>query len=103
MADSRDVRRRWLGAVFLVAALGMLIAGQTVLLDRLGPVAFIFFWLGCFAFTVLALLVAILDFSAVRRRTRKEQVELFESTLQGIERQKESKSQPSPGQSSRSE
>jgi hypothetical protein len=99
MANSPDVRRRWLGAIFLVAALGMLIAGQTVLQDRLGPMGFVFFWLGCFGFTGLALLIAVLDFSAVRRRTRKEQLELFESTLKGIEQQKESKSRSSPGQS----
>jgi drug/metabolite transporter (DMT)-like permease len=103
MANSPDVRRRSLGGIFLVAALAMLIAGQTVLQDRLGPTGFIFFWLGCFVFTGLALLVAILDFSAVRRRTRKEQLELFENTLKGIEQQKESKSQNSPGRPGNSE
>ena len=103
MANSPDVRRRWLGAIFLTAALGMLIAGQTVLQDRLGTTGFILFWLGCFVLTGLALLVAILDFSAVRRRTRKEQLELFENTLKGIEQQKESKSRNPPGQSGNSE
>ena|ERR1017187_6424520 len=99
MANSSDARRRWLGAIFLVAALGMLIAGQTVLQNRLGQMGFILFWLGCFAFTGLALVIAVLDFSAVRRRTRKEQLELFENTLKGIEQQKESKSRIPPGQS----
>lgn len=103
MANSPDIRRRWIGAIFLVAALGMLIAGQTVLQDRLGPTGFVLFWLGCFAFTVAALLVAILDFSAVRRRTREEQLALFENTLKEIDQQKESKPRNPPGQSGISE
>lgn len=91
MANSPDTRRRWFGAIFLVLAIGMLIAGQTVLENRLGKTGFIFFWTGCFVFTGLALLVALLDFSVLRRRTRKEQRELIEKMLEEIERQKESK------------
>ena len=69
----------------------MLLAGETMLRERLGAVAFLVFWLACFVFACLAMLVALLDVSAIRRRSREEQRTLFESTLQEIARQKEAK------------
>jgi hypothetical protein len=91
MSSNSDKRRRWLGAVFLLIALGMLVAGETVLRDRLGKAVFVIYWLGCFVFTGLAALVAILDAAAVGRRARAEQREFLESTLKEIERQKAAK------------
>ncbi len=97
MGNRSDVRRRWLGAIYLALALGMLIVGQTVLRDRFGPVGFVIFWLVCLTFTCLAILVAFLDLSAVRRRTREEQRELVENTLKEIARQKEAKAKKTSG------
>ena len=99
MADKRDFRRRALGAFFLVTSLVMLIAGETVLSDRLRlhPWAFIVFWAGCFGFVGLAFLMALLDLAVVRRRTRDQQRELLESALRQIAQTKECKSKRSPG------
>lgn len=86
MAKSADIVRRSLGAVFIAAAIGMLVLGQTVLADSLqrDKPFFIFYWLGCFAFTALAALVALLDFVVMRRRIRKQQLEFLENTLREI-------------------
>ena len=94
MALDATARRRWFGALVLLAALGMLISGETVLKGRLGNLAFIFYWLICFGFTGLAILIAFLDVRALQRRTRQEQHDLFESTLKQIER--EAKARPRP-------
>jgi hypothetical protein len=93
---SRDVQRRWFGASCLLAALAMLVAGETVLRGRLDGYAFLLFWLACFAFTGMAIVVAFLDVSALRRRTRNEQRELVESTLKEIEQSKRLKECPPP-------
>jgi len=92
MGSTSDTRRRWFGAVFLTTALGMLIAGETVLRDRLGNVGFVVFWMVCFLLTCLALLIAFLDAAAVRRRAREEHREFLEKALKDIVREKEAKS-----------
>lgn len=98
MADRRDLRRRALGAFFLVASLVMLIAGETVLSERLRlrPLAFLIFWMVCVVFVGLAFLTALLDLAVVRRRTREQQRELLESALRQIAHTKELKSNRSP-------
>ena len=90
MAKSTDIVRRSLGAVFIVVAIVMLILGQTVLADSLQreKTFFLFYWLGCFAFTALAALVAMLDFVVMRRRIRKQQLEFLENTLREIAEKK---------------
>jgi len=85
MALDATTRRRWFGALVLLAALGMLIGGETVLKGKLDGLAFIIYWLVCFGFTGLAILIAILDARALRRRTHQEQHDLFEKTLKQIE------------------
>jgi hypothetical protein len=97
MALDATARRRWFGALVLLAALGMLISGETVLKGRLGNLAFIFYWLICFGFTGLAILIAFLDARALQRRTRQEQRELFETTLREIETEAKAK----PGRADR--
>jgi len=92
MVLDATARRRWFGAAVLLAALAMLICGQTVLKGRLGALAFIAYWLVCFGLTGLAILVALLDARALQRRTRQEQRDLFEATLKQIET--EAKSRP---------
>ena len=87
------MRRRWLGGLCLLSSLVMLLAGETLLRERLRPVAFLVFWLGCFIFAALALLLALLEVSAIRRRIREEQRTLFETTLQEIARRKQAQTQ----------
>ena len=85
MALDAAARRRWFRALVLLTALAMLICGQTVLQGKLPALAFIAYWLVCFGLTGLAILVALLDARALRRRTRQEQRALFEATLREIE------------------
>lgn len=91
MALDATTRRRWFGAVMLLAALGMLICGETVLKERLGPIAALIYWLVCLGFTGLAVLAAFLDVRALRHRIRQEQRALFESTLKKIQAEAEKK------------
>ena len=85
MALDTTARRRWFGALALLAALGMLICGQTVLSGKLGSLPLMLYWLVCFALTGLAILIAFLDARALQRRTRQEQRDLFEASLREIE------------------
>src|SRR5687768_1822159 len=101
MAVKSDLRRRWLGAIFLAIAAGMVIAGQTFLRDRLQPAGFLLFWLVCLGFTLLAIFVAFLDVFAIRQRTRDEQRALFEETLKDIARSADADRAGPPGSSDR--
>jgi hypothetical protein len=85
MVLDATARRRWLGALVLLTALGMLTAGETFLKDKLQNLAFIIYWLVCLGFTGLAIMIAFLDAREVRRRTHQEQHELFDTTLKQIE------------------
>jgi len=87
MALNNTARRRWTGAVALVAALAMLAGGETVLKGKLRDLTFLLYWLTCFAFTGLAILIAFLDARALQRRSRQEQRDLFEATWKEIESQ----------------
>lgn len=85
MALDATARRRWFGVIALAAALAMLIGGQTVLKEKLKNLTFVCYWMVCFGFTCLAILVALWDARALRRRTSREQRDLFEATLKEIE------------------
>jgi len=85
MGLDATARRRWFGAIVLIAALLMLIAGETVLQGRLKDLGFLLYWMLCFGFTCLAILVAFLDVRALGRRTRQEHHDLLESTLKEIQ------------------
>jgi hypothetical protein len=85
MALDRTLRRRWFGALVLLAAVAMVICGETVLRDRMGPLATLVFWLACMALTGVAILVALLDARALGQRTRQERRALFEATLKQIQ------------------
>ena len=90
-------RRRWLGGLMLLAALAMLIAGETVLEHRLSGAGFLLYWLLCLVFTGGAIMVAYMDVRAVQRKSRLEARELLEKTLHKIEtdvRQKPRQSRP---------
>ena len=87
MGLDATARRRWIGALALGAALGMLVAGETILKGRLQSTGFLVYWLICFVFTGLAIVVAFLDAHALQHRTRREQRDLFEATLRQIEKE----------------
>jgi hypothetical protein len=84
MGDTAEARRRWYGLLFLVLAAGMLIWGQTVLRTWLQGFLFLLYWLVCFLLTGLAILIALLDMRATRRRSRAERRELLESAWKDI-------------------
>ena len=96
MASKADVRRRCLGAFCLLAAIATLIAGESLLRNRLSPAAFLVFWAMCFVFSGLAVLIAMLDIAATRRRIRKEHRDLLESTFGQATRPKEPESRKPP-------
>ena len=79
------VRRRWLGVGFLLGALLMLVAGQTILREQLRDFGFVVYWLACFGLTGLAVAVALLDARENRRRLRDQRRELLQSTLKDIQ------------------
>jgi hypothetical protein len=85
MGFDATTRRRWLGILVLVAALGMLIAGETVLQGRLENVTFVLYWLVCLLLTTAAIVIAFLDARALRRQTRDEARDLLQNTLKEIE------------------
>lgn len=70
-------------------AAGMLIWGQTILKPHLDGVWFLLYWTVCFLFTIGAVLIALLDVRAVRRRIKEEHANLIARTLQEIEEQAE--------------
>ena len=96
-ASQADFRRRWFGVFFLLIAAGMLIWGQTILKPYLEGVGFMLYWLGCLAFTGLALITALLDIWAVRRRTREQQRDLLQRIFEESESNEENKRNESEG------
>ena len=97
MALDPTARRRWFGVIVLAAALAMLICGQTVLKEKLENLAFVGYWVVCLGFTCLAILAALLDARALRRRTTQEHRDLFETTLREIETNARTKPGPRGG------
>ncbi|PYJ58602.1 MAG: hypothetical protein DME24_15645 [Verrucomicrobia bacterium] len=89
--NAADARRRWFGVFFLIIAAGMLIWGQTILKPHLEGAGFVIYWLACMGFTALAMLTALLDVWAVRRRTRDQQRELLRKIFDERESNKENK------------
>jgi membrane protein implicated in regulation of membrane protease activity len=85
MGLDATARRRWFGGISLLAAVVLLIGGETILRGRLVDLGFVIYWLACFGFTGLALMAAILDARAVRRRIHDEHRKLLESTIKKIE------------------
>ena len=71
-------------------AAGMLIWGQTILKPHLEGFIFMVYWLACFIFTFLAIITALLDVRATRKRTEAEQRELLERTMNEIKTKEKS-------------
>ena len=84
MIRSSVARRRLLGAICLGISGGMLILGETLLRDRLANLAFVYYWLVCASFTLLTLIIAVLDLRAVRRRSQQEHAELVREAFRDI-------------------
>jgi len=82
---------------FLLIAAGMLIWGQTILKPYLEGMGFVLYWLACLAFTGLALLTALLDIWAVRRRTREQQRDLLHRIFDEAEANDENKTNEPDG------
>jgi hypothetical protein len=89
-------RRRWLGAISLLTALLMLLAGETLLKEQLSPLGYLIYWLVCFGLTFIALAMAFLDLRALGLRAREQQRELFDATLRDIEFQARKRPQTPP-------
>jgi hypothetical protein len=94
MANSADSMRRWLGLLFLALAFGSLVWGQTVLRTRLEqhPKLFVLYWGGCFLLTFAAIITALLDVRATRRRARREHEDLLQRTLDEMDGDPDDKS-----------
>ena len=97
MGLDATARRRRLGVLMLLAASVMLVAGETVLKNRLKDVGFLLYWVGCLVFTGMALIVAYLDARSQQRRGRREARELLQNTLDDIQKDA-SKKLSRPGQ-----
>ena len=94
MPNSADSLRRWLGLLFLALAFGTLVWGQTVLRARLeqNPRLFVLYWGGCFLLTFAAIVTALLDVRATRKRAQREHEDLVQRTLEDIDRESGDKS-----------
>ncbi|HEU0038345.1 MAG TPA: hypothetical protein VFR76_03640 [Verrucomicrobiae bacterium] len=95
-------RRRWFGALCLLTALAMLVAGETLLQGRLRALGFVAYWLVCFVVTLLAVCAALADARALRQETQAEQRALFEATLQRIQEEKARKARDAAGSQNKS-
>ena len=91
MPVTAKTRRRWFGALCLLAALVLLVAGDTRPRPDANHVFFVTYWLACFLLAALAMATAILDARALRREARDEQRALFEHTLHEIEEKRAGK------------
>ena len=78
-------RRRLLGGTSLLMAILLLVAGETIFKAQLTGVVGGLYWLVCFIFTLVAIFTAFLDVRALQRRTRAEQKDLVQSTLDKIQ------------------
>ena len=84
---SRDGVRRTLGALFLLAAVGMVVLGLASRLNELQGRAFLRYWSVCWAFTMLAMIFALWDLRIIRARAREERRRLVEDAVKTFERE----------------
>lgn len=84
MPVSVHIHLRRLSVILLAVAFAMLIGGFTFLEPRLRGVAFVIYWLGCFAVAGLAIITALLDLLVIRRDARRAQHILIEDSFQGM-------------------
>src|SRR5438876_10932809 len=91
MGNGSDSVRRTLGVLFLIMAGAMLVLGQTAFKSSLAGAAVLVYWLVCFLLTFAAIFIALIDLRSIRRQAREETRQLFEQSLEEIDRLKEQK------------
>lgn len=89
MAYASEPLRRWLGVFCLCLASGLLIWGQTILKPKLEGLMFLVYWGVCFLFTFGAIVIALWDILAIRRRVREEHRSLLRRTMEEVETQEQ--------------
>jgi hypothetical protein len=82
---NRFPRHRLLGLLFLLVAAVMLILGETVLRNQLGPLATLLYWTLCLLATCGAIMCALMDVLRSLRDSRRDQRALLEDALHEIE------------------
>jgi hypothetical protein len=85
MGLGRTARRRWIGAVVLAIAMGMLIAGQTTLQPILRGDLFFVYWLVCVVLTGVAIVTAFVDARETRTEIKKQERDLLQDTIKQIQ------------------
>jgi hypothetical protein len=96
---TRKAWRRWFGLLFLILAGAQLLWGFTLLRDTLRGWGFLAYWLMCFAFAAAALVVAVVDWVAIRREARAERRRLLLDALSAVAtRQRERATPPADDQ-----
>lgn len=78
-------RRRWIGGVSLGLAVVMVVAGERLVRGRISRGLELLYWLVCFVLTGVAIVVAMLDFRALKARIMSEHRDLVEKTLKEIQ------------------
>lgn len=81
MLKIRKQWRRWSAIFSLIITICLLISGLTFLEPKLSGKTFIIFWLICFFFTVLSILLALVELRFINYQSRKEQKDLIEKTV----------------------
>jgi UDP-N-acetylmuramyl pentapeptide phosphotransferase/UDP-N-acetylglucosamine-1-phosphate transferase len=84
MTNGGESRHNWRAAIVLGIALVMVLLGLTLLSSFLFGLIYIFYWLVCIVFTLLALIFAYADLQRLRQRSREEQRELIERALDSL-------------------
>ncbi len=80
--------RRMISGLFLFLALLMLALGLTLFSAKLAGVNFATYWLVCFLLTGIAAITALADLALIRRKLRKEQQQLIQSTVEDARSEK---------------
>lgn len=70
--------------IFLIVASAMVILGQTLLSPFLRGLAFMIYWLVCFAVTGIAMLAALLEARTISRQAREQHREMVARALDGL-------------------
>ncbi len=76
--------RRWSAVFSLIITILLLISGLTFLKSELFGKSFIIFWLVCLFFTVLSILLALVELRFINYQSKKEQKALIEETVDGL-------------------
>lgn len=82
--ESSDSIQRWVGMLFLAISFAMMIWGQLVFGFEPDSPAFVFFWVVCFAFSVTAVVMGILDVRRLLREIRSDRMTSMRRTMRAI-------------------